>query len=57
MEMNEQSSADHISKPPDISSPTDFYGLFDSPDKPTGHSEELQVRSTTFTSPSELTCD
>ena len=36
-------------KPPDPSSPADFYGLFDSVEKPSGNNEEFKVIALVFT--------
>lgn len=44
----DKQSTEHIPKPLDPASPSDFYALFDSPEKPSGHDEELKVRFLTL---------
>lgn len=44
-EVFQQPDSDFTYKAPDASSASDFYGLFDSPEKPAGRTEEFKVAS------------
>jgi hypothetical protein len=42
---NDKQSAEHVRKPLDPASASDFYALFNSPEDPSGQDEELKVRT------------